>query len=123
MGRDDNRRADRRFLVKAAAPIKRGGASRAPRPRLPVPAAQYIWRDAPCGAEEGAVPIMFSRLRAIAIAIVAGLTVASCGYNDIPTLEESAKAQWAQVENQYQRRADRIPNLVSTVQGYAKQEK
>jgi LemA protein len=42
--------------------------------------------------------------------------------NAIPTLEETAKARWADVENQYQRRADLIPNLVATVQGYAKQE-
>jgi LemA protein len=69
------------------------------------------------------VPAVISRLRAIAFAVLAGLTVASCGYNDIPTLEESAKAQWAEVENQYQRRTDLIPNLVATVQGYAKQEK
>ena len=40
-----------------------------------------------------------------------------------PTLEEQAKAKWADVQNQYQRRADLIPNLVATVQGYAKQEK
>ena len=66
---------------------------------------------------------VFSRLRAIAFAVLAGLTVASCGYNAIPTLEETAKAQWAEVENQYQRRSDLIPNLVATVQGYAKQEK
>ncbi len=64
-----------------------------------------------------------SRLRAIAFAVAAGLVVSSCGYNAIPTLEETAKAQWAEVENQYQRRADLIPNLVETVQGYAKQEK
>ena len=69
------------------------------------------------------MPNIISRLRAIAVAVVAGLAVASCGYNTIPTLEETAKAQWAQVENQYQRRADLIPNLVATVQGYAKQEK
>ena len=41
----------------------------------------------------------------------------------IPTLEEQAKARWSDVQNQYQRRADLIPNLVSTVQGYAAQEK
>ncbi len=64
-----------------------------------------------------------SRLRAIAFAVAAGLVVASCGFNTIPTLEETAKAQWAEVENQYQRRTDLIPNLVETVQGYAKQEK
>jgi LemA protein len=51
------------------------------------------------------------------------LTLASCGYNTIPTLEEQAKAKWADVQNNYQRRADLIPNLVATVQGYAKQEK
>ena len=65
----------------------------------------------------------FARLRSLAAAIIIGLTVAGCGYNNIPTLEESAKAQWAQVQNTYQRRSDLIPNLVATVQGFAKQEK
>ena len=65
----------------------------------------------------------FSRLRALAAAATLGLCVAGCGYNTIPTLEESAKAKWADVQNNYQRRADLIPNLVATVQGYAKQEK
>ena len=64
-----------------------------------------------------------SRLRSFAIAILLGLSVAGCGYNTIPTLEENAKAKWAEVQAQYQRRADLIPNLVATVQGYAKQEK
>jgi LemA protein len=64
-----------------------------------------------------------SRSRAFAIAILLGLSVAGCGYNTIPTLEENAKAKWAEVQAQYQRRADLIPNLVATVQGYAKQEK
>ncbi len=63
------------------------------------------------------------RLRALAAAVVLGLSVSGCGYNTIPTEEEAAKAQWAEVQNQYQRRADLIPNLVATVQGYAKQEK
>jgi LemA protein len=57
------------------------------------------------------------------LALSLGLLVASCGYNRIPTLEEQAKAKWADVQNNYQRRADLIPNLVATVQGYAKQEK
>ena len=65
----------------------------------------------------------FPRLRALAAAFFVAFAVSSCGYNAIPTLEEAAKAQWAEVENQYQRRADLIPNLVATVQGYAKQEK
>src|SRR6187399_455068 len=51
------------------------------------------------------------------------LVLASCGYNTIPTLEEQAKAKWADVQNNYQRRADLIPNLVASVQGYANQEK
>jgi LemA protein len=64
-----------------------------------------------------------SRLRAVVLAAFVGLSVAGCGYNTIPTAEETAKAKWAEVQNQYQRRADLIPNLVATVQGYAKQEK
>lgn len=49
--------------------------------------------------------------------------LAGCGYNTIPTAEENAKAAWSQVQNQYQRRADLIPNLVATVKGYAAHEK
>jgi LemA protein len=51
------------------------------------------------------------------------LAVSGCGINNIPTLEEQAKAKWSDVQNNYQRRADLIPNLVETVKGYAKQEK
>jgi LemA protein len=65
----------------------------------------------------------FSRPAAIITIILLGLGLSGCGYNTIPTLEEQAKAKWADVQNQYQRRADLIPNLVATVQGYAKQEK
>ncbi len=64
-----------------------------------------------------------SRIRAVLASVLLGLTVSACGYNNIPTLEEQAKAKWADVQNNYQRRADLIPNLVATVQGYAKQEK
>ena len=60
----------------------------------------------------------------VALAVVGiGLALSGCGYNTIPTLEEQAKARWADVQNQYQRRADLIPNLVETVKGYAAQEK
>ncbi len=48
--------------------------------------------------------------------------LAGCGINTIPTLDEQVKAAWSQVQNQYQRRADLIPNLVETVKGAAKQE-
>src|SRR3974377_1678677 len=67
--------------------------------------------------------VFMARLRGALIATLVGLTVAGCGYNTIPTYEEQAKAKWADVQNNYQRRADLIPNLVATVQGYAKQEK
>ncbi|QEN87525.1 LemA family protein [Labrys sp. KNU-23] len=55
------------------------------------------------------------------IVVVVGLVV-SGGINTIPTDEEKAKAAWSEVQNQYQRRADLVPNLVETVKGYAKQE-
>jgi LemA protein len=64
-----------------------------------------------------------SRWRLLVVAILAAFTLSGCGYNTIPSLEENAKAKWAEVQSQYQRRADLIPNLVATVQGYAKQEK
>jgi len=48
--------------------------------------------------------------------------LAGCGINTIPTLDEQVKAAWSQVQNQYQRRSDLIPNLVETVKGAAKQE-
>jgi LemA protein len=62
-------------------------------------------------------------IRAFLAVTLLGLTVAGCGYNTIPTLEEQAQAKWSDVQNNYQRRADLIPNLVATVQGYAKQER
>src|SRR5215218_906158 len=57
------------------------------------------------------------------ITILFGLLVSGCGVNTIPTYEEQAKAKWSDVLNQYQRRADLIPNLVETVKGYAAQER
>ncbi len=50
------------------------------------------------------------------------LLLSGCGFNNIPTYQEAAKAKWSDVLNQYQRRSDLIPNLVETVKGYAKQE-
>jgi LemA protein len=65
------------------------------------------------------------RLRSLpALLLLALLPVLSgCGFNTIPTAEERAKAAWSEVLNQYQRRADLIPNLVETVKGYASHEK
>jgi LemA protein len=65
----------------------------------------------------------FPRHAALLAVVLMALGLSGCGYNTIPALEEQAKAKWADVQNQYQRRADLIPNLVATVQGYAKQEK
>jgi len=59
---------------------------------------------------------------ALALAMFAGLLLSGCGYNNIQSTDEQTKAAWSEVLNQYQRRADLIPNLVKTVQGYAAQE-
>jgi LemA protein len=57
------------------------------------------------------------------VLIISMLTLTGCGYNQFQSLDEEAKASWAEVLNQYQRRADLVPNLVSTVKGYAEHEK
>src|ERR1700712_5311093 len=67
--------------------------------------------------------ISYHVLRSTLAVVFLGLALSACGYNTIPTAEEQAKAKWADVQNNYQRRADLIPNLVATVQGYAKQER
>lgn len=61
-------------------------------------------------------------MRILWMAILATL-LSGCGYNDFQANDEQVKAAWAEVLNQYQRRFDLIPNLVSTVKGYAQQEK
>jgi LemA protein len=75
---------------------------------------------------ENVMKTLFARLfgagRFVLLAVLLGVSLAGCGVNNIPTKEETAKAKWSQVLNQYQRRADLIPNLVETVKGYAKQE-
>jgi LemA protein len=52
-----------------------------------------------------------------------GIGLSGCGYNNVPRLDEQAKAAWSEVLNQYKRRADLVPNLVETVKGFAAQEK
>jgi len=66
---------------------------------------------------------IFSRLVRIVPVLAIAASLAGCGINTIPTRDEAVKASWANVQNQYQRRADLIPNLVATVKGYAAQEK
>jgi LemA protein len=67
---------------------------------------------------------MTTNRRLLSVLAVPALAVSlsGCGINSVPTAEENAKAKWANVQADYQRRADLIPNLVETVKGYAKQE-
>ncbi len=62
------------------------------------------------------------RRAAYGLMIIAGLLLSGCGYNTIQAQDEQVKAAWSEVLNQYQRRADLIPNLVATVKGFAVQE-
>jgi LemA protein len=57
------------------------------------------------------------------LAALASLSLTNCGYNAIQTNDEQVKSAWSEVVNQYQRRADLVPNLVNTVKGFAQQEK
>jgi LemA protein len=59
----------------------------------------------------------------VVLAVMATLSLSGCGYNTFQSNDEQIKASWAEVLNQYQRRADLIPNLVNTVKGFAAQEK
>ncbi len=61
--------------------------------------------------------------RALLLSVVVAVGLSGCGYNDLQGLDEDTKAAWSEVVNQYQRRADLIPNLVATVKGYAAHEK
>lgn len=65
---------------------------------------------------------MHMSLVRVSTVLAASTMLAGCGINSIPTSEETAKARWADVQNEYQRRSDLIPNLVATVKGYAAQE-
>jgi len=62
------------------------------------------------------------RLARLILCVAAAAVLSGCGYNRIQTQDEAVKAAWSEVINQYQRRADLVPNLVKTVQGFAQQE-
>ena len=65
----------------------------------------------------------FTRSIGAVLLLTGVVTLSGCGYNDLQGLDEDTKAAWSEVVNQYQRRADLIPNLVNTVKGYAAHEK
>jgi len=66
---------------------------------------------------------VFTRITGrLAAAFLIAFSLTACGINAVPTQDEQVKAAWSEVLNQYQRRADLVPNLVATVKGYAKQE-
>lgn len=65
---------------------------------------------------------IISRLLVAVVALVAMTSLSSCNYNSLVEKQQQVDQSWAQVENQYQRRADLIPNLVNTVKGYSKHE-
>ena len=97
-----------------------------PAPRMTPSVAPLLRRDT-TGHIFQSVPAipsggtMMRRLAAL-LAAVATLALAGCGYNDLQRQDEGIKAAWSEVLNQYQRRADLVPNLVNTVKGYAAQE-
>jgi LemA protein len=69
-------------------------------------------------------PPLFTRWAAMLLsAVLASVLLSGCGYNEFQSKDEATKAAWSEVVNQYQRRADLIPNLVNTVKGYASHEK
>ena len=66
--------------------------------------------------------ILWKKILLITMLLSTTLGLSGCGYNQFQSLDEDAKASWSEVLNQYQRRADLVPNLVATVKGYAEHE-
>lgn len=64
----------------------------------------------------------FTKKTMLAVALSSTLTLSGCGYNTLQVKDEAVTASWSEVQNQYQRRADLVPNLVNVVKGYAKHE-
>jgi LemA protein len=86
---------------------------------MPAPAAESL-----ASPRRPFADFLPARVRLVLVAVALGLGLSACGaVNQVPVLEERAKSSWAEVQNQYQRRADLIPNLVETVKGYAQQER
>ena len=68
------------------------------------------------------MPFSWKKILLLSLLLGATLGLSGCGYNQFQSLDEDAKASWSEVLNQYQRRADLVPNLVATVKGYAEHE-
>lgn len=64
----------------------------------------------------------FMKKTAVVVTLASTLTLSGCGYNTLQVKDEAVTAAWSEVQNQYQRRADLVPNLVNVVKGYAKHE-
>jgi LemA protein len=80
----------------------------------------------PCLPDREAIAMLvrfFRKLPAALAVLSLALVLTGCGINNIPTLEQNAKAKWSEVLNQYKRRSDLVPNLVETVRGFAEQER
>src|ERR1700712_1386312 len=73
--------------------------------------------------QAGNILEIFMRKLLTVLAALASLSLTNCGYNAIQTNDEQVKSSWSEVLNQYQRRADLIPNILATVKGFAQQEK
>ncbi len=74
-------------------------------------------------AYQGTIVTGARRISGFAMIALVGVFLSGCGINNIPAFDEQAKASWSEILNQYQRRADLIPNLIETVKGFAEQER
>jgi LemA protein len=112
----------------SAAEVSAAGAGLAAADLVALAAVRAAEAAPPAGSDtiEGArrtMNMMKGLLAVVVVVLLLGAVNAGCSYNKFTTQEESAKAQWGQVENQLQRRNDLIPNLVETTKGFAQQEK
>src|SRR5205807_9156239 len=87
------------------------------KPPVPTP---FEVRRRSCAIHEGRKGMR--KLLGLLVVSLAAIALSGCGYNDLQRQDEGIKASWSEVLNQYQRRADLVPNLVNTVRGYAAQE-
>src|ERR1700675_1111797 len=113
--RDDSRSARRRRLAKpGGGPKITVGGQACPSNALRAEGAATLGGNG-MRKNSGVAPAVFA-------AVFATLLLSGCGYNDLQRQDEQVKSAWSEVVNQYQRRADLVPNLVATVKGYAAQE-